>query len=139
MAEKQLRKKVAELLKGHTSQVESHETAAGIPDTNNHFNGQESWLELKFTTGSKAFKVRKTQMTWFRRRRAAGVRNTWILWRREDKGERTHGIIHMVGPRVDAVLRDRSPSFWAYSSAHVWHGELDADTLNTILRNTEHE
>lgn len=134
MAEKQLRKHVAERLKGHTSQVESGMTSIGIPDTNNHYNGVETWLELKWTTGNKKHTVRGSQMSWVRRRLRAGASNIWILWRWESDAGMRHGIIHLTEKRAEAVFSDTSPSFWAYASARTWGPVIDADELNTVIR-----
>lgn len=134
MSEKALRKYLGTLLGGHLSQIESHATANGVPDTNHHAGGRDNWLELKWTHGKKKFKLRPSQMTWFRRRGRAGARNLWVLWRHEIDGQISHGIIHAVEPRLTAIFSDTSPSFWRYVSVQTWGPCIDENELNTLLR-----
>ena len=133
MAEKELRKYLAKKLRGHTSQLESHATAAGVPDTNTHWGGAEAWIECKFTTGGKKYKVRPAQIGWFRRRFAAGATRLWLAWRREANGETTQGIIRVDASTIETVFGDTSPSTWERLSVRVWGREIDENELNTHI------
>lgn len=134
-----LRKYIAEKIHGHVSQLESHATAAGVPDTNYCINGTEGWIEMKFTRGNKKFKYRGTQKAWFRDRLKAGTKNLFILWRREDGAPgtgRTHGIIHMnTAAKQKRVFSDTSPSVWEAESLCVWEARIPEMHLNMILEN----
>ena len=133
MSEKNLRKYVGGLLEGHNIQVESHATSAGVPDTNGCQNGYEYWIELKYTTTDKKYKVRPTQMTWFRRRVRAGATNCFILWRYDD--EKTYyGLIHVTKKNIEKVFSDTSPSFWALQSVLTWAERIQGELLNMHLR-----
>lgn len=134
MSEKALRKMVARKLKGHISQIESHETAAGIPDTNIfHVSGQDHWIELKYGTPKKLWHVRPTQKTWMRRRVRSGAKNVWILWRYEETGSVEHGVINVRQSNIEAVLRDVSLESWRSQSLLSWTGETREDALNNIF------
>lgn len=134
MAEKELRKYIAEKLKGHTSQIESHATAVGIFDTNNHHAGCDVWIELKFTRDKKPFKIRPAQRTWAKRRFRAGCHSLWILWRHEDKDGRTHGLIHADIPGIEGAFSHTSLADWRSLSVATWGREIDGEQLNTLVR-----
>lgn len=139
MSEKALRKYFGKLIVGHVVQIESHATAVGVPDTNICSFGREHWLELKFTSGSKPFKVRPAQKTWFKRRERAGARNLWILWRHDIDGIARHGIVHMAGDKIEDVFSNSCPSFWSAASVSTWGPRIDVDELNTILGMSRNE
>lgn len=80
MSETSFRQKLGVYLRAsgwHVTQIESHATAAGVPDTNAHKEGVERWFELK--EGAKP-KLRRTQLVWARERARAGG-TTFVIWR----------------------------------------------------------
>lgn len=64
-------------LKGHVSNIESHNTSAGIPDMNVYLQGQDLWLELKVVKDEQV-RMRPTQRKWHRERAEAGGLS-WVL------------------------------------------------------------
>lgn len=56
----------------HISKVESHLTAAGIPDFDFCFDGAEGHMEIKFSGDKNAPHIRPSQVKWFKKRAKAG-------------------------------------------------------------------
>lgn len=135
MSEATLRKYVARLIHGHCSQVESHATAIGIPDTNYCINGVEGWIELKYTTGNRAIKVRPAQWNWFRSRLKAGAKNLYFMFRWEYKGLTNHYLIRVRDLAMLERLRsDTTPGAWGIEATGSWAKIIDSIELNEILR-----
>ena len=128
-----LRKYVAALIRGDVSQIESHATSPGIPDTNYCISGAEGWIELKNSAGGKNFVVRDTQKVWFRKRIRAGASRLFIFWRHEIDGQREHGIIRVSQANVEWVFSNSSVASWRGASLCTWGQSVLADHLNTIL------
>ena len=78
--ERDLRRFIERRLDGlaHTSQIESHETSAGIPDFNIFMDGRDVWVELKVLSDRKPPKMRPTQRRWHNDRWANGGMS-WVL------------------------------------------------------------
>lgn len=69
---------------GHVSNIESHLTAAGIPDMNIFLHGTDIWLELKYKGRKMA--MRPTQRRWHRTRAACGGMSWVLIYDPEDGG-----------------------------------------------------
>lgn len=85
--EAEFRKHVTKLVEdagGHVSNIESHLTAAGVPDMNICLHGQDVWLELKYK--GKSMKMRPTQRRWHRTRAACGGTSWVVVYDPEDAG-----------------------------------------------------
>lgn len=116
----------------HVSQIESHETSAGIPDTNAHKDGVDLWIECKFSRG-KPFVVRKTQKRWIRARLRAGCHTVFIAFKYEGD-ETVCGIIRLdSNEHFDRILAHRAPKRWI-NEAHITWGRGQIDKLYTYIK-----
>jgi hypothetical protein len=135
MSEKTLRKYVAGLIHGHCSQVESHATANGIPDTNYCIDGVEGWIELKFVRGNDKIKVRPSQASWFKKRLKAGAKNLFFMFRWEYQNLRNHYIIRVRDlAMLERLLSDPTPGAWGIEADGSWAKIIDVFEFNDILR-----
>lgn len=134
MSEKTLRKYVAGIIQGDVSQIESHATANGIPDTNYCVDGVEGWIELKFTKNNERIKVRPSQWVWFRRRIRAGAKRVFFMFKWEYKGLTNYYLIRVRDlAMLDVLHSDTTPAMWAIQAAGSWAKSIPADELNDIL------
>lgn len=132
-----LRKYLAPLINGHVSQIESHATAVGIPDTNYCIKGVEGWIELKFTRDGNKVKVRPAQWTWFRRRLKAGHAWLFFMLRWEFGSVTNHYLIRVRDlAMLDRLRSDLTPQAWAIEATGDWAKSIDPVELNEILTRT---
>ena len=128
MSENRFRKYVKDNIEGiwgmdaHVSLVESPETSAGIPDCDLCILGVEAHVELKHSYEKNAFKLRPTQIAWFRRRRKAKGKKNLILWCQELRGIRYFHII--PGNKVPSLGR-RSYGQDIKAVSMTWVGKID--------------
>jgi len=130
------RKYVADKINGHVSQIESHATSAGVPDTNYClFNGVEGWIECKYSKNGKSFDVRGTQKTWIRRRLRVNHKRIYLFLRIEPKGGgREHILIHLQSEEQAKPLFDNPrPSYWKLCATKVWGAYIDENELYDLL------
>lgn len=134
MSEKTFRKYLRDILVAQgaaVSQVESHETSAGIPDTSVCFKGADSWAELKFATDKKQVVVRKSQKVWFRDRLKAGATNLFVGVRYETKDKVFNAVKHITD-RAD--LEHRDPKWWVDNADLVWASGDDKWYVEPLMR-----
>jgi hypothetical protein len=133
------RKYVSGLILGHVSQIESHATAVGIPDTNYCIKGVEGWIEMKYVFGDKKVKVRPMQWTWFRKRLKENHTRLFFMLRWEYGSLTNHYLIRVRDlAMLERLKRDLSPQVWAIEAAGSWAKSIPANELNDILTSTLH-
>ncbi|AZS06523.1 nuclease [Alteromonas phage ZP6] len=139
MNETTFRKYLRDILVRHgaaVSQVESHETSAGIPDTSVCLSGIDSWIELKFATNKtrtrkKGVVVRKSQKVWFRDRLKAGAKNLFVGVRYETDG-RTFNVIKHVSHKEE--LNNTNPVWWMENGDLMWENGDDPWYVEPLLQ-----
>lgn len=131
-----VRKYLADKIHGHVVQIESHATSAGVPDTNYClYNGVEGWIEIKFSTHKKKFKVRGTQKTWFRRRLRCGHKRLYFFLRHEfGDGGREQLLIHVNSKfLLEELFKNQNHNFWRTRAFQIWGTEIDEAELYKAL------
>lgn len=131
MSETTFRKYLGGLLKecrAHVSQVESHETSAGIPDTNYCIGGIDGWIECKFAAAGRKNKVivRKSQKVWFRDRLKVGAKRCFVAVRWETKGT-VWNVIRKVASREE--LNNTDPMWWLENAHLLWESGNPPDSI----------
>ena len=133
MSEKTLRKYITQGLKqyGHLSQIESHATSVGFPDTNFCINGVEGNIELKYWSAKKNYVLRKNQIAWMRDRLKAGGR-IFLLFLREQGGKH-YFLIELDAYSLAAVASTAKAAEWEAQATDSWNGRIDFNHLKTAL------
>ncbi|MBL4588289.1 hypothetical protein JKY79_03010 [Candidatus Babeliales bacterium] len=133
MSEKTLRKYITKGLKpfGHLSQIESHATSVGFPDTNFCFDGIEGNIELKYWSPKKGYVLRKNQIAWIRDRIKAKGR-VFLLFLREQDGKH-YFLIEMDAMSLAAVSKTSKAAEWEAQSCVQWDGRIDFEELEEFL------
>lgn len=120
-------------LKSHISLVESPDTSAGIPDCDLCIDGIEAHIELKYSRDKKCFRLRPTQIAWFRRRARALGRRNFILWCQETgNGRSFHIIPGYKVPSLGKRLYDRDIA----AVSKTWEGKIDWPEFFQYLADT---
>lgn len=135
MSEKTLRTYVSKGMKpfGHFSQVESHETSIGFPDTNFCIDGVEGNAELKYWSAKKGYVLRKSQIAWIRDRLKAGGR-VFLLFMREQDGKHYY-LMRMDKFNLAAVSSSSKKDIWEEQACDSWYGRINFNQLKEILIN----
>ena len=134
MSETTLRKYISKGLKpfGHLSQIESHATSVGFPDTNFCINGVEGNAELKYWSAKKGYVLRRNQVAWMRDRLKQGGR-VFLLLMREQDGKH-YFLIELDAYSLAAVSSTSKAAEWEAQACEQWHGRIDFDQLQEALR-----
>ena len=135
MSEKTLRKYVSQGLKpfGHLSQIESHATSVGFPDTNFCIGGVEGGIELKYWSAKKGYVLRKNQIAWMRDRLKAGGL-VFLLFLREQDGKH-YFLIKLDKFSLAAVSSSSKAADWETQACESWNGRMDFKHLKEALTN----
>ncbi len=133
MSEENLQRALIKAFKrrGHFSEVESHETSAGIPDIDYCMNGIESHIELKFGNAI-APRIRPSQVKWFRDRVRAGGHPWLFTCIMGTSGK--YWMLHKgaaIGTHLLHLERDLKK--WQLCSIAMWEGRMDWDELYCFL------
>tara|TARA_Y100000034_G_scaffold136730_1_gene215293 strand:- start:2833 stop:3276 length:444 start_codon:yes stop_codon:yes gene_type:complete len=136
MSEKTLRKYISQGLKKHgkLSQIESHATSVGFPDTHYCLDGREGVIELKYWSLKKEYAIRKTQIAWLRDYLKANGKRAWLLTLREYMGEKVYMLIHVNDHNLKVMQSTGEHVRWELIARHTWSRNVDFDQLADLLK-----
>ena len=106
----------------HVSFIESRASSPGIPDTNIATNEIETFVELKSElTVNKLPKIRASQVRWFKKRVAVGVKAFVFVRLTTETGDL---YLLIPGGRVDLLNHTKTVEGWINLSCAVWRNQM---------------
>ena len=121
-------------LRFHVSQIESHATSAGIPDTHYFGHSTDGFIELKVAKVNGAIEVRNTQKAWFRDRIKVGGYHQYFLIGKDVDGTPSYVLIRVKEFNMDSVLSENFTWNVALLNAPaVWVDSINYNELARII------
>jgi hypothetical protein len=118
----------------HVSQIESHATSAGIPDTHYFGHNTDGFIELKVAKVNGAIEIRNTQKAWFRERIKAGGHHQYVLVGIHVSDTPSYALIRVKESNMDSVLSEKLTWNVALLNATtIWAGSIDYVELARII------
>lgn len=119
----------------HVSQIESHDTSAGIPDTHYFGHSTDGFIELKVAKINGSVAIRNTQKAWFRDRIKAGGYHQYLLVGFDNGYDRVQFAICRVNEsNVNTLLSSDCKWLTVVNNAtEVWYDEVDHSELSRII------
>ncbi len=120
----------------HISSVESHLTAAGIPDLDFCISGLEGHIEVKFSSNKLAPKIRSTQVRWFKKRVRAGG-TPWVFAKLMVNSNWHYCLFN--GAVIDNLAKTTKSANWVYFADKTWTGIMTKPNWSELVQTLRRE